>query len=282
MRMLSDNFAHLRGGGLSNMNAGEKRARAPRLSDTVARRLEAWISAEKLPSGAQLPTEKVLCERFGVSRAVIREAISRLKADGCVTTRQGSGAYVAGKPGQGSFRLVRGGGSAERMPVREVADIFELRFLVETGAAEMAALRRNAQDIERMRQALMHMSAALAAETDALADDDAFHVAVAAATHNPQIERFQTFMGQQFSDSRAPTWSLDGHRSGRALEAQAEHQRIFEAIVDGNAAAARAAAGAHLVGAARRLGLDVRRWGEADHIQDDGAHAVEHLEEREA
>lgn len=240
------------------MSVTEKQ-RSPRLSDSVARRLEAWISAEKLPSGAQLPTEKVLCERFGVSRAVIREAISRLKADGCVTTRQGSGAYVAARPGQGSFRLVRSGVGGALLADKELADIFELRYLVEAGAAELAAQRRSAADIERMGQAVARMSAALESGADAVADDDAFHVAVAAATHNPQIERFQMFMGQQFSDSRAPTWNPDGHRAGRAHEAQAEHLRIFDAIVAGDARAARAAAIAHLTRAARRLGMDLRR-----------------------
>lgn len=260
------------------MSLGDKQ-RSPRLSDSVARRLEAWISAERLPSGAQLPTEKVLCERFGVSRAVIREAISRLKADGCVTTRQGSGAYVAARPGQASFRLVRADGAAALAADKEIADIFELRYLVEAGAAELAAQRRCGADLERMEQALRRMAAALETGADAVADDDAFHVAVAAATHNPQIERFQMFMGQQFSDSRAPTWSAEGHRTGRAQEAQAEHQRIFDAIVAGDALAARAAAVAHLTRAARRLGMDLRRL--ARLIEEDAGRGAVRIEESE-
>lgn len=250
------------------MKASERSERGARLSDLVARQLEAWISEQGLKAGALLPTEKVLCERFGVSRAVIREAISRLKADGCVMTRQGSGAYVAARPGQGTFRLLRGSGNREgttdgTVSEREISDIFELRYLVEAGAAELAALRRSPAELERMRAALERMSAALAAGTDAHTDDDAFHVAVAAATHNPQIERFQVFMGQQFSDSRAPTWNAEGHRTGWARESQAEHARIFEAIAAGDGVAARAAATAHLAGAVQRLGLKERRWGAA-------------------
>jgi GntR family transcriptional repressor for pyruvate dehydrogenase complex len=234
----------------------EMQDRPYRLSDSVARQLERWIQEQQLVSGAQLPTEKVLCERFGVSRAVIREAISRLKADGCVLTRQGSGAYVAARPGQGSFRLVRESSRPGVGPAREVKDIFELRFFVEAGAAELAALRRTESDLERMRKALERMSLALAGSIDAVADDDAFHVAVAAATHNPQLERFQAFMGQQFSESRAPTWSTEGHRVGRARQAQEEHMRIYESIAAGDARGAREAAETHLVGAAKRLGLD--------------------------
>ncbi|WP_332675034.1 FadR/GntR family transcriptional regulator [Aromatoleum sp.] len=243
------------------MNPPPTAKRVSRLSDEITLQLERWITEQQLSSGTQLPTEKVLCERFGVSRAVIREAISRLKADGCVTTRQGSGAFVAARPGQGSFRLVRGLEHSPPILSDEMSDIFELRYLVETGAAERAALRRTAKDLDRMRDVLGRMQDALAAQADAVGDDDAFHVAIAAATHNSQIERFQAFMGGQFSDSRAPTWSSDGHRSGRAREAQAEHVRIFEAISRGNAGAARRAAEAHLVSAARRLGLDPLRWG---------------------
>ncbi|KON80284.1 FadR family transcriptional regulator [Azoarcus sp. PA01] len=235
--------------------------RPPSLGAAIARQLEQWISEQQLPKGAQLPTEKLLCEKFGVSRAVIREAISRLKADGCVTTRQGSGAYVAARPGQGSFRLLHGLSPSATIPTDEISDVFELRCLVETGAAERAALRRTPADLRRLREALARMDEALGSESDAVGDDDAFHVAIAAATQNPHIERFQAFMGRQFSDSRAPTWSAEGHRSGRARQAQAEHARIFEAIAHGDADAARAAAQAHLVCAARRLGLDPSRWG---------------------
>ncbi len=244
-----------------------KTERPSRLSDTVARQLEEWISRERLEPGAQLPTEKVLCERFGVSRAVIREAISRLKADGCVRTRQGSGAYVAALPGQGSFRIVETAPDAPEGLPREVSDVFELRYLIETGTAALAAVRRNAADLDTMRKALAAMREALVSGVDAVAQDDAFHVAVAAATRNLQLERFQLFMASHRSESRAPTWSAAGHRAGWAQEAQEEHERIFGAIVAGDAGAAQAAAAAHLVRAARRLGLDPQRWGAADNVE---------------
>ena len=239
-----------------------------RLSDHVASQVQRWISEQQLQSGAQLPTERELCEKFGVSRPVIREAISRLKADGFVLTRQGSGAYVAGRPGHGSFRLVGETVETPTGPMVEMAHIFELRFLVETGAAERAAQRRSEADLERLRAVLARMQTALDEEKDAVGDDDAFHIAIGAATHNPQIERFLVFMGQQFSDSREPTWNREGHRSGQAREAQAGHVRIFDAIAAGDPAAARAAAAAHLMGAARHVGIDPRRL-EADQTEEE-------------
>lgn len=241
------------------MNQATQIERPARLSDAVARQLEDWISAQGLGPGAQLPTEKALCERFAVSRAVIREAISRLKADGCVRTRQGSGAYVAARPGQGVFRLPQPLSLAQDVS-GEVADVFELRYLFETGASAMAAERRTEQDLARMRAALFEMRKAVVGADDAVADDDAFHLAVAEATGNTQLARFQVFMCRQMSGSRGPTWSVAGHRAGRAQEAQYEHERIFDAILARDPAAARDAAATHLICAARRLGLDPGRW----------------------
>lgn len=225
-----------------------------RLSDRVSSQIEAWISERGLAPGTQLPTEKVLCERFGVSRAVVREAISRLKAEGCVETRQGLGAFVAAAPGEGSFKLMRevdpdAGGAA---------DIFELRCMVESGAAELAAMRRTEADLLRIGSALEEMEQALVTGDGGSVTDDAFHLAIAAASGNRQLERFLAYMGRQFSASRVPTWSEDGHRGGRAAEAQAEHRRIFEAIRSGDAVEAGVAARVHLTAAARRLGVVLR------------------------
>lgn len=213
-----------------------------------------------MAAGAQLPTEKTLCERFDVSRAVVREAISRLKADGVVRTRQGSGAFVAARPQFASFRLVDAGSEFVAPHATHLQTVFELRFVIETGAAELAALRRSAADLEGMERALLRMDAALESESDAATDDDAFHVAVAAASHNPQLERFQAFMGQQLSESRLPTWSARGHAAGRAREAQREHRLIFAAISAADVAGARRAAANHLIAAAGRLGLASLPW----------------------
>src|SRR5690606_20252758 len=164
-----------------------------------------------------------------------------------------SGAFVAERPEV--FRLPL----PDALP-QDAAEVFELRYVVETGAAALAAERRSEQDLQRIAATLSQMRAALDSHADAAGHDDAFHAAIAEATHNRALARFAQFMGQQFARSRRPTWSEAGHASGRAREAQDEHQRIFDAIAAGDAAAARQAAAAHLTGAARRLGLDTARW----------------------
>lgn len=229
-------------------------ARPSALSETLAAQLLQRIRSAGLAPGDSLPSEKTLGEQFGVSRAVVREAISRLKAEGYVLTRQGAGAFVT-MPGERSFRFAP-------TPETGDAEVFELRALIESGAAELAALRREASDLDALSAALAAMEAALQGEGDGAAADDAFHAAVAQATHNRQVQAFLQFVAQQFSASRSPTWSAEGMASGRARIAQQEHHALFAAIRTRDAGAARREALAHLAGAAARLGLRFKNWSE--------------------
>lgn len=228
--------------------------RPQRLSEEVGTVLEQRIRSGEFAPGDKLPTEASLAGQFAVSRAVVREAIARLKADGLVESRQGSGAFVARRLGAAVFRLATGP-AAE---VRDAADVFELRLIIEAAAAERAALRRTPESLAAIADALARMESALASGADAgsgvTADDD-FHCAIAAAGGNPLIRRFVEFVSQEFSDSRQPTWNRAGRNSGLAQAAQDEHRAVFAAIAAGDAVAARRAAEEHLVKAARRLGL---------------------------
>lgn len=223
-------------------------SRPAALSDEVCRLLGARIRSGELGPGARLPTEKSLGDELGVSRAVVREALSRLKADGMVESRQGSGAFVAARPGSASFRL---GDGAEA----DLAQVFELRMMVEVAAAELAAQRRRRADLARMRAALADMDAALASRGEGAEADDRFHRAIADATRNPMVARFVEFLGGNLSRSRVPTWSARGHAAGLAQAAQQEHHRLYAAIEAGDARAARRLAELHLRRAATRLGL---------------------------
>lgn len=224
--------------------------RPPRLSEEVSAELEARIQRGDYAPGAQLPTEKVLAETFGVSRAVVREAIARLKADGLIETRQGSGAFVSDQPKSLNFRLAPSGEEG-------LLHIFELRTMIEATISELAARRRTEADIGAMRDALKRMDDALAAESDGSEADDDFHLAIASATHNQYVLRLAEFLGRQFSESRRMAWvdNVRGMESPR--EAQREHYVLLDAIASGNPAAARAAAHVHLRGAAERVGVEL-------------------------
>jgi GntR family transcriptional repressor for pyruvate dehydrogenase complex len=224
--------------------------RPPRLSEEVSTDLETRIQRGDYTPSAQLPTEKVLAETYGVSRAVVREAIARLKADGLIETRQGSGAFVAENPKSLNFRLSASGESG-------LLHIFELRTMIEATVAELAARRRNDADLQAMRDALDRMEKALATETDGSEADDDFHLAIASATHNQYVLRLAEFLGRQFSESRRMAWIDHPRGMESPREAQREHQIMLDAITAGDPAAARQAAHVHLRGAAERVGLDL-------------------------
>lgn len=229
------------------------------LGNALAGKLAAAITAGEFAPGARLPTEKQLVERFDVSRAVVREAIARLKTEGFVETRQGSGAFVAAKPGLASFRIGAHGSMPGSIAEAELPHIFELRAIVEAGMAELAATRRSASDIAAIRGAYHSMQQALEEGRDGAGSDDAFHAAIAAAAHNPYLAQFAAFLAQHFSATRAVTWQTAAMHAGSAAAAQAEHGQLMEAIIAGDGTSAAAAARDHIRQAAARHDAAVKR-----------------------
>lgn len=220
--------------------------RATGLSATLAGRLAALIRAGEIKPGDRLPTEMQLVERFAVSRTVVREAIARLKTDGFVESRQGSGAFVAAKPGLANFRI------AGQLDRADLAHVFELRGVIEVGMAELAAQRRTKADVAALDAAFMQMQQALENGADGADADDAFHAAIATAAHNPYLAQFAAFLAQHFSATRLLTWQPEARKSGSTRAAQAEHLDLVKAILQGNAEAAGFAARRHIAGAAAR------------------------------
>jgi len=234
-------------------------ARPLRLSEEVSGELQRRIARGELKPGDRLPTEKALGGVFGVSRAVVREAVARLKADGLIETRQGSGAFVVEVPKTINLRFWQGAGPE----LDELRDIFELRAMVEGAVAELAAQRRDKKDLKAMAEQLQAMDDALAGGRDGTDADDNFHIAMARATHNAYVSRLVEFLGRHFSDSRKLSWQGTRSELAHPQEAQREHRALFEAISSGNAETARRCAQDHLRGTAGRFGiklaLDIER-----------------------
>ncbi len=228
-------------------------ARRPRLSEEVSMALEGKIARGEIKPGERLPVEKALAETFGVSRAVVREAVARLKADGRVETRQGAGAFVALAPKSLNLRFWQGDGPA----LAELREIFELRAMVESSIAELAARRRLPADVTAIRCFLQAMADALATGSDGSEADDDFHLAIAAATHNSYAHRLLEFLGRHFSESRRLAWTMPGRNGVLPEEAQAEHRRIFESVAAGDPRGARRNAHEHVRCAALRVGIEL-------------------------
>ncbi len=129
-----------------------------RLADQVADALAAEVRSGRLSEGDRLPTETALAEQFGVSRTVVREAVSRLKSLGLVDSRQGSGVYVRAA-GVEPLRF-----EMPHVASREaVIQMVELRRALEAEVAALAAERRTPDDVQRIREAIGALHAAVEA-----------------------------------------------------------------------------------------------------------------------
>jgi GntR family transcriptional repressor for pyruvate dehydrogenase complex len=224
-------------------------ARNPQLSTRIATLLRNRIEAEGLQQGARLPTEARMAEDFGVSRAVIREAIAQLRNEGLIETRQGAGAFVADASGR-PIRL----DAAQDMDGRAFRHLFQLRIPLEIEAAALAARHHITADLEQIRQALVRLEHPQSCTDDTVTADLDFHRAIATATGNPFFTQFLTAISDRIAHVILTA------RAGIALDTLqdqtiSEHSAIYAAIAARDSRGARAAMRAHLEGGARRVGL---------------------------
>lgn len=190
-------------------------------------RLSADIRGGRLAPGTRLPTEQMLTAELGVSRTVVREAVAALRADGLVVTRRGSGAYVA-DPAAGPFRIV----PPRAASLSDILNVMELRLAVEVQAAGLAAERATQAQLGSIRVAWRGIDDALQRGEGAVAEDFAFHRAIAEATGNDQFPRFLAYLGSHVIPRQSVRLDMDTPAERRQYleRIQAEHTRIVTAI----------------------------------------------------
>ena len=219
------------------------------LSDTVAQQLQKLIEKGSFAETGKLPTEAVLAQEFGVSRTVIREAISRLKNEGMVEPRQGSGVFIVERAGIRPLRI----DYAQAAEPGAVVQILALRRAIEAEVASEAALRRTDEQLAAIDAALARIDEAVRAGKDGVAEDVAFHREIANATGNPYFLKTLTFLNQYLEAGTLVTRGNEALREDFMRQVREEHAAIAEAIRARDADAARNAAQTHLINAARRL-----------------------------
>ncbi|MCA7084139.1 FadR family transcriptional regulator [Cupriavidus sp. DB3] len=222
---------------------------APAMSDTVAQQLLKQIEIGSFAAAGKLPTEAVLAQQFGVSRTVIREAISRLKNEGVVEPRQGSGVFVKE---HGAIRPLRID-YAEAVEASSMPHLLAVRRAIEAEVAAEAARRCTDRDIADIDAALANIDEAVAAGRDGVAEDVAFHRKIAAVTGNPYFIKTLNFLNQYLEAGVAVTRRNEATRDDFSRQVREEHAAIVDAIRARDPMAARNAALTHLYNAERRL-----------------------------
>jgi len=220
-----------------------------RLSDQVADQLAAEIRRGGLAPGDKLPTEARLVEQFGVSRTVVREAVSRLKSLGLVDSRQGSGVFVqAVAPFTPLNFEARHAASQEA-----VVQMVEVRRALEAEVAALAAQRRSATDMRRIQAAVKALDAAVQRGGDGVSEDVQFHRAIADAARNPFLLQTLEYLGQFLLGATQVTRANEARRLDFAQQVQQEHAAIVRALEAGDPEAARQAAAGHMGNAIVRI-----------------------------
>ena len=228
----------------------ERLAAPGTLTDRVSSALIDLICRKDFPPGTRLPSEMAMAERFGVSRTVIREAVSRLKSEGLVESRQGSGVFVRAGNMDAPFRI-----NPNIMDsVQSVLQVVEIRKALEGEIAALAAERRSEDQMGAIRRALEKIDAAVATGSDGVDADIVFHRTITEATGNPHFLALIEFLFNFLRKATQITRGIEATRAVLTQQVKDEHRAIVEAIDNQDAKAARVAARLHMERASRRLG----------------------------
>jgi GntR family transcriptional repressor for pyruvate dehydrogenase complex len=225
-----------------------ERGQRVRLGDRLYGQIFDRIASGDLNVGDKLPSEHEICDEFGVSRPVVREALLRLRADGLITAHQGLGTFVSHQPAPRikSFNDVQNIGAYLRAQ--------EVRIALEGDAARLAAMRRTDEQLADIAQAHAVFADGIANGHVVLEADLAFHTAVAQASGNDFYLGVLENIHESISGFMRLTLSLT--RTGSRARGQRvvdEHAAVLAAIREQDADRARIAMQFHLGQARYRL-----------------------------
>jgi GntR family transcriptional repressor for pyruvate dehydrogenase complex len=222
------------------------------LATRVAEHLSREIRSGRIPPQERLPTEQHLAEELGVSRNVVREALAQLRADGLIYVRQGAGAYALAPEDSKVIRLdPRSLGQAS-----DLGQLFELRAILETEAACLAASRIDDDALDVLEQALERMRGSERTRDDSVHADLEFHRTISGATGNSYILTFISYIAGQIRDTiylarrSAPIDIVVEETIG-------EHEDILAALRCRDADAAAKAMRRHVLLSGARAGADL-------------------------
>ena len=200
-----------------------------------------------LKPGSALPTEPVLCEQFGVSRTVVRDAVRILVSMGLLEVKHGSGMRVRW-PDEWNYldplilfeQVVGGCGEALLDEVLEVRRIFEVE------AAGLAARRRTEKDLVSLHEFLEAMREALKNAEEFTRLDVGFHECLLGAARNRPLREALRPINDVLKTGRFITNRQACQRADGALNSQRGHEEIYAAIARGDHDSARGATSRHI------------------------------------
>ena len=229
--------------------------RPPRLSDEVARILITAIKDGIYKPGGRLPTEPELCEAYGVSRPVLREAISQLKHDGLVIPQQGRGVFVSETGFKSSLRF----DIPNFDDRKEVLKILELLLAIEVYYTGLAAEHRTEKQLQRIKKALENLINSISTGYLGSEEDLAFHSEIVKASNNDYFVSLVNFLEDNVRHAIRMARKNSARFTTLNEDVLDEHKAIYQAIEEQNVKKAKHAAENHLNKAMNRLMKGVQK-----------------------
>lgn len=217
-----------------------KVVRTSRLYEQIVQQIEESVLNGSLKPGDQLPAERELAQRLGVSRTAVREAVKALREKGLVEAYSGRGTFITdgtSHAARQSFDLMVKIGQQESS-----ANLAELRLILEPGIAALAAERAEEEHLSAMREAFAVMDRAQKNPAAYIEADLDFHLALAEAAANPLILSLIDSIVGLLREQRIKIFNVEGGPE----RGQIHHKRILEAMEQRNPNMARSAMSSHL------------------------------------
>lgn len=222
-----------------------------KISEQVAIELKKLIKEKKFSPGSKLPSENELAKMFGVSRSPVREALSVLEASGLVESKQGGGNYVT------EVNLVNLLDSYmfEMIDIEQIFHLLEMRTIVESEAAALAAIRWKGDDLFAIKRALDEFAKTMEDENSIGHEADfAFHHEVVKASYNPfllqSVDSLRDLYEKTLNFSLKQNIGIPRKRE----RVFSEHLAIFKSIENRDSEAAAYYMKRHLINARIKLG----------------------------
>lgn len=217
-----------------------------RLYENIIDQLIALIKDGTLKPGDRLPPERKLAEDLNVSRTAIREALRSLETMGYINSKVGGGTYINAI----TLGNVMNPFSAILSQNKKlIVELLEVRMLLETEIARLAAMRITPQKIQALQKAIDNMRSEIAAGRTGLHADSEFHNALAVASENEALKLILDMCGDLLTQTREVTLSIPGQPEITLKD----HEQIFEAVRKGDSSLAARRMKQHLVDAQRNL-----------------------------
>ncbi|MEV4668105.1 FadR/GntR family transcriptional regulator [Microbacterium sp. LWO12-1.2] len=206
------------------------------LADQAAEILLDRIRAGEWTLGQKLPGESTLAPQLGVGRSTVREAIRQLAGRGVLTTRQGSGVFVAALDVPEDWDAV--------LRRADIVSVIEARIAIESEAASLAAGRRTAVDVRAIRRALDARAQTGPGIEEHVDADTAFHRSIVVASHNSILLDLFDALTPRLRQAMVEMLRIRTDHGGP--EDHARHERLAQTVIDREPALAAAESRDHL------------------------------------